>query len=66
MDYTISADADWLTVTPTSGSSTGVGDQHAHTVSYGPYLGVGLHTATITITGAGISNAPLTIPVSST
>ena len=63
MAYTITADQTWLTVNPASGSSTGVSDSHPHTVSYGAYLGAGSHTATITITGAGIGNAPLAIPV---
>ncbi len=50
LDYTINDDADWLTVTPDSGSSTG--SPHSHTMSFDAdgKLG-GTYDATIAVAG---------------
>ena len=64
MDYTISDNAAWLSVTPTDGTTTGPGDVQAHTVNYSTGgLGAGAHDATITIAAVGADNTPLHIPV---
>jgi len=58
-----------LSVTPTSGSSTGSADEQTHTVSFHTAaLAVGTHERTITVAdnGSGAINGPLTIAVTIT
>ncbi len=63
LSYTISDNATWLSCTPTSGTSTD--EQDTITVNYATSgLSAGTYTATITITAAGATNSPQTIPVS--
>ncbi len=58
--YTVSADQSWLSVTPASGTS--VGESDPLSVSFASAgLPSGLHTATLTVTAAGL--APKQIPV---
>lgn len=65
LNYTISDDAGWLSVSPSSGNS--VGEVDTLTVSYNTAgLGAGQHQATIAITDAGASNSPQTIGVTLT
>ena len=63
LDYTISDDADWLNISPTSGSS--IGEADAITIHYinVPDLQIGSYTASITIDASGATNSPLTLPV---
>ncbi len=64
LSYTIVDDANWLSVSPTSGSSTGEND--AITVNYATAgLAAGQYTAMITVRGSG-GAAQKTIPVSLT
>ncbi len=62
LNYTITDDASWLTCFPTSGSLTVSPEAITVTID-ASVLGSGQHTATITITDAGASNSPQTIPV---
>jgi len=65
LSYSITDDASWLSCSPASGTSTGESDTIR--VSYNTSgLAVGTYPATITITAAGASNSPQTIPVSLT
>jgi hypothetical protein len=65
LSYSINDDASWLSCSRASGTSTGESD--TITVSYRTSgLAVGTYSATITITAAGASNSPQTIPVSLT
>ncbi len=67
LDYTVSDDAAWLSVAPTSGTSTGTGDKQSHTVSYDTSaLAAGTYTGHITVADAAASNSPQTIAVSLT
>lgn len=62
MTYTLADNAPWLSLSPTSGSSTG--EQDAITVSYNAgSLPVGEHHAQITITAPDAENSPLAVPV---
>jgi len=64
LDYTVTDDAAWLSVSPAGGSSTGSGDKVTHTVSYtAAGLAVGTYNGTITIQAAGVPNSPQTIAV---
>ncbi len=64
LDYAVSDDAEWLSVTPADGSSTGAGDVTVHTVTYSASgLAAGTYNATITIAAPGAGNTPLAIPV---
>ena len=64
LNYNITDDASWLTVTPTNGSLAG-GASNTHTVQVVTYgLQQGTNTATITITDPNASNNPQTITVS--
>ena len=57
----------WLSVSPTSGTSTGSGDKQTHTVGYTTSgLTAGTYTGHITVTDAAASNSPQTITVSLT
>ena len=63
LSYTISDSATWLSVTPTSGTSTG--EQDTITVAYATSgLPAGTYSATITVTASGATNSPQMIPVS--
>ena len=67
LNYTVADDANWLSVSPTSGTSTGSGDKQSHTVSYTTSsLTAGTYTGHITVTDASASNSPQTITVSLT
>jgi len=63
LNYTISDDASWLTINPTSGSSSG--GENRHTVSVDiDGLSQGTYTGTITITDPDASNSPQEVNVS--
>ena len=65
LNYSVSDDANWLSVSPTSGSSTG--GENTHTVSVNiSGLSSGTHTGTITITDSNASNSPQTVSVALT
>lgn len=65
INYTISDNSSWLSETPTSGDSSGETD--TITVNYTTSgLTAGTYNATITVTAAGVSNSPQTIPVTLT
>jgi uncharacterized caspase-like protein len=67
LNYTVSTNVSWLSVSPTSGTSTGTGNQQTHTVTYATAgLTAGTYPATITISAAGASNSPQTIAVTLT
>ncbi len=67
LDYTVSVDEPWLSVDPTSGSSTGSGDAATHTVSYSTSgLSLGSYSASITVSDPAATNDPVVIPVSLT
>jgi hypothetical protein len=62
MNYTITDNAAWISVSPSSGSSSGETD--TLTVQYNTTLLLpGQYTATITVTSAEAENSPRTIPV---
>ena len=65
LNYTISDDAAWLSVSPSSGSSTGGENVHTVSVSIGS-LGTGTHNGTITITDPNATNSPQTVRVTLT
>jgi hypothetical protein len=62
LNYTISDDAAWLSVSPGSGSSTGGENSHAVSVDISG-LSSGTHNGTITITDSNASNDPQTVSV---
>lgn len=65
LNYTISDDVTWLACNPASGVSTG--QQDSITVNYSTSsLGIGTHTATITVSSADAHNTPQTINVTLT
>lgn len=65
LSYTIDDDADWLSVYPTSGTSTG--GLNFHSVSVDTYgLAVGSYAGTITVRDPLASNNPLKVPVTLT
>lgn len=65
LEYSISDNADWLTVNPASGDSAGETDPI--TITYAtPPLSVGPHSATITIADPDATNNPQTISVNLT
>ena len=62
LNYTLSDDAGWLSVSPTSGSSTG--EENSHTVSVNiSGMSSGSYPGTITITDSNASNNPQTVSV---
>ncbi len=65
LSYTVGDDAGWLSVSPASGTATGEVDQIAVDYSTSS-LTSGTYNATITVTDAGASNSPQTIPVTLT
>ncbi len=65
LGYFITKDQTWLSVSPTSGTSTG--EEDTITVTYSTSgLSGGTYNANITITDAGAGNSPITIPVTLT
>lgn len=64
LNYTVSDDVAWLSVSQDHGTSTGIGDKVLHTVHYDTdSLALGMHYATITISAPAASNNPRTIAV---
>lgn len=62
LNYTITDDANWLEVSPTSGSSTG--GENAHQVSVNASgLNTGTYTATISVSDPNAVNNPQTVSV---
>jgi len=67
LNWTASKTKDWLTLSPTSGSSTGSGNQSQITASVNTSnLSPGTYNDTITISAPGASNTPQTISVTLT
>jgi hypothetical protein len=62
LNYTVSDNASWLSVSPTSGTSTGEHDRMTVTYSTAG-LAAGTYTANITVASANGSGSPKTIPV---
>lgn len=58
--YSISSDSSWLSASPTSGSTPGSTSVSVSSTG----LATGSYTGHITITAAGVSNSPVSIPVS--
>jgi hypothetical protein len=65
LDWSVSDDADWLTLAPTSGSSSGEHDEVTASVNIAD-MSAGDYSATITIAAAGATNTPQTLGVSLT
>jgi len=65
LSYSITDDAEWLSVSPTSGSSTGGTNDHTVSVDISG-MSAKTYNATITITASGASNSPQTVSVSLT
>ncbi|MGB6872793.1 MAG: BACON domain-containing carbohydrate-binding protein [Dehalococcoidia bacterium] len=63
LDWSVSDDADWLSLSPTSGSSTGEHDVVTASVDIAD-MSTGDYSATITIAAAGATNTPRTLAVS--
>jgi hypothetical protein len=63
LDWSVSDDAAWLALTPTSGSSTGEHDEVTASVDIAG-MSIGDYGATITITAAEATNTPRTVAVS--
>ena len=64
LSYSISDDASWLEVAPTSGSSAGAAEKRGHAVKVAlAGLAAGTHSATVTVTCAAASNSPQTVAV---
>jgi hypothetical protein len=67
LSYTISETVDWLSVTPSSGTSAGSADKKTHTVSYTTSgLPAKTYHGEITISDPSASNNPQKIPVTLT
>ena len=67
LNYIIQDNASWLSVSQSSGSSTGPDDQTVHTVSYDTdALSLGTYYATISVSDAAASNSPQHIIVTLT
>jgi len=62
LNYTISDDADWSSVSPTSGSSTGNINEHTVSVDIGA-LSEGNYSGTISVADSNASNSPKTVSV---
>ncbi|MGA8850022.1 MAG: BACON domain-containing carbohydrate-binding protein [Dehalococcoidia bacterium] len=65
IDWSVSDDAAWLTLAPTTGSSTGEHDEVTALVDIAD-ISAGNYSATITIAAAGATNTPQTLTVSLT
>ncbi len=63
LNYSITDDAAWLSVSPSSGSTVAAAQIISVNFSTGA-LAPGNYNATITLTAAGASNSPLTVPLS--
>lgn len=64
LSFAVASNVSWATVSPTSGTSTGAGDAVTITVSYTVNaLAIGTYTGAITITAAGATNSPQTVPL---
>ena len=63
LDWSVSNDANWLSLSPSSGSSTGKVDNVTLSVDTSG-MEVGNYTANITISASGASNSPQTIVAS--
>lgn len=65
MNFTNSSDAAWLSVSPTTATSTGPGDVKTVSLVFSTAgLLPGNYSATITITAGSATNSPTTVPVS--
>jgi len=62
LNYSISDNANWLSVSPTSGSSTGGENTHTITVDISG-LNTGIYSGTITISDSSAGNSPQTVSV---
>ena len=62
LNWAASDNQDWLSLSPSVGSSTGETDVISVSVNISG-LSVGTHSGTITITASGSSNSPQTVPV---
>lgn len=62
LNWTVSDNASWLTMSPASGTGSGTSTATITTTGLTP----GTYAATITVTAAGASNTPSTIPVTLT
>jgi hypothetical protein len=65
LSWSVSADTDWLILTPTSGSSTGAIDNIALSVDM-PGMDAGNYTAVVIISASGATNTPQTVVVNFT
>jgi hypothetical protein len=65
LNWSVSDDGAWLSLSPTSGSSTGETDDVTLSVDISG-MSADTYTATITITAPGATNTPQTVPVSLT
>jgi hypothetical protein len=65
ISWSVSDDAAWLSLSPTSGSSTGETDNVIASVDISG-MGAGSYSATITISAPGATNTPQTVSVSLT
>ncbi|TKJ46448.1 hypothetical protein CEE34_08920, partial [Candidatus Aerophobetes bacterium Ae_b3a] len=65
LNWSVSDNATWLSLSPTSGSSTGETDNVTVSVNISG-LSAAPHNATITISASGASNTPQTVPVTLT
>ena len=63
MDWAVTDDATWLSLSPTSGSSSGEVDSVTLSVDISG-MSAGNYSATITISGTGATNTPRTVAVS--
>lgn len=63
LTYAITDDADWLTVTPDSGDSSGEVDQITLEYDLSGLLLAGTYNATVTVTSPEASNSPKTVSV---
>ena len=62
LNYTVTKNAAWLSLSPTSGTSTGQVNSHLVSVSVGG-LSAGVHQAVITVTDPKASNSPQQVGV---
>lgn len=65
LNYTLSESASWLSVSPTSGASSGEADTIAITYTTA-VLAVGSYATNITISASGATNTPVNLPVNLT
>jgi hypothetical protein len=65
LNYSIEGEAGWLSVSPSTGTSTGEGKEHVVSVDTSA-LPPGQYAASLVITAYGASNTPQTVPVTLT